>query len=233
MELLTVKGLRRAMVIRRLNRFVVLAMTDKGEERLHTRNTGKLLDLLYPGSTVLYEDRRGGKTSGVIVGVEVDGSAAIIDPIVQARVFEKAAMLGALTWLGDRQIVGREVPFDRSRLDYAIRGKTSYGYLELKSAVLHSSDGFCMYPDTPSARGLKHIETLIEVKRSGMDAVIVFVAAHPKCMAFRPCVEADADVARALKEAADVGVEIYAIKMHMELSGIVILDSTSLPVELI
>ena len=232
MELLSIQGLKRATVVKRLNRFVVSAITERGEDRLHTRNTGRLLDLLYPGSAILYEERRGDKTSGLIVGVEIDGKAALIDPAIQALAFEQAARLGALTWLGDRKIERREVSFYGSRLDYAVKGPASRGYLELKSAVFYSSDGFCMYPDTRSERGLRHVRTLIRAKRRGREAIIVFIAAHPRCLGFRPCAEADIDVARALREAAASGVEIYSVKMHLELAGQVVLDSPSLPVRL-
>ncbi len=224
--------LEEAAALQRLNRFVVEAATQSGTLRLHTRNTGRLHDLIYPGSTLLYAPRRRGKTSGLIVGVVVEGeAAAIIDPATQAAAFEMAWERGLVGWLRGWRASAREAWYRGSRIDYAIEGPGGRGLLELKSAVYLSREGLCMYPDTVSERGRRHVEALAEAARSGLRAVIAFIAAHPLCTGFRPCCEVDPQLCAKLREASEAGVEVYATKMHLR-RGQVILDSDNIPVSL-
>ena len=220
-------------VEKRLNRFVVLCRSGGRTIYLHLRNTGRLLDLLYPGARVLYLPKKRGRTSGLIVGVVVDErSAALIDPGTQARAFEEAATLGFIPWMRERRIIGREFLYEGRRIDYLFEGEGRRGLLELKSAVFYSGDGHCMYPDTVSLRGRRHVEALMRARESGMDAVIVFISAHPSCRAFRPCSEVDPAIASLISRAAEMGVEVHSVKMHLGIGGEILLDAPSLPVDL-
>ncbi len=224
--------LEKAVALRRLNRFVVEA--EAGGERilLHTRNTGRLLDLLYPGAPLLYEPRSGGRTAGVIVGVEVGGGvAAVIDPYTQVAAFEDAWGRGLIGWLRGWGVRGREAAYRGSRIDYLLESADGLGLLEVKSAVYFSEDGACMYPDTISERGRRHVDRLVEARGEGLRAVIAFIAAHPRCTHFRPCCSVDPILCEKLREARERGVEIRSVKMHLE-GGEVLLDSPDLPVEL-
>ncbi|MCS7145304.1 MAG: DNA/RNA nuclease SfsA [Nitrososphaerota archaeon] len=220
--------------VRRLNRFVVEAeAAGGGRGLLHLRNTGRLLDLVYPGARLLYEPRPRRRTAGVVVGVEVGGGlAALIDPPTQVAVFEEAWRRGLIGWLRGWGMAGREAVYRGSRLDYLLNGPGgASGVMEVKSAVYLSGGGFCMYPDTVSARGRRHVDVLVEGRREGLRAVIAFVAAHPLCTGFRPCCEVDPILCEKLRRAVEAGVEVRAVKMHLE-GGEVLLDSDDLPVSL-
>lgn len=222
-----------AVAVRRLNKFVVEAAAGGEVLRLHVRNTGRLPELLYPGARLLYEPRRGLRTAGVIIGVEVDDTAALIDPPTQVTVFEEAWRRGLISWLRGWRMVGRETPYRGSRIDYLLEGPGGAGgVMEAKSAVYLSEERLCMYPDTVSVRGRRHVEALSAARSEGLRAVIVFVAAHPLCRGFRPCCEIDPTLCDMLKKAREEGVEVRAVKMHLE-DGDVLLDSPDLPVELV
>jgi sugar fermentation stimulation protein A len=224
--------LEEAATLRRLNRFVVEASASGRTLTLHTRNTGRLIDLIYPGSTLLYAPRKGGRTMGVIVGVKVGAErAAIIDPATQAAAFEEAWARGLVGWLKGWKASARETWYRGSRIDYGLEEPDGRGLLELKSAVYLSREGLCMYPDTVSERGRRHVEALAEAARSGLRAIIAFVSAHPLCTGFRPCCEVDPILCTKLQEAREAGVEVYAPKMHLE-RGEVVLVSDSIPVRL-
>ncbi len=224
--------LERAVALRRLNRFVVEAEAGGVRVLLHTRNTGRLLDLLYHGAPLLYAPRGSGRTEGVIVGVEVDeGLAAVIDPYTQVSAFEEAWRRGLIGWLRDWVVRGRDAAYRGSRIDYLIEGADGLGLLEVKSAVYLSEEGACMYPDTVSERGRRHLDRLVEARGEGMRAIIAFIAAHPRCTHFRPCCRVDPILCERLRAARGRGVEIHSVKMHLE-GGEVLLDSPDLPVEL-
>lgn len=222
-----------AVALRRLNRFVVEAEAGGCVLLLHIRNTGRLLDLVYPGARLFFEPRSGGRTRGVIIGVAVDDErAALIDPLTQVRMFEEAWRRGLVGWLKGWRVAGREPLYRGSRIDYLLEGPGGErGLMEAKSAVYLSERGECMYPDTVSERGRRHVDALAAARREGLRAVITFISAHPRCSFFRPCCEVDPHLCEKLRKARDAGVEIRGVKMHLE-KGKVLLDSPDLPISL-
>ncbi len=218
-----------AKVVKRLSRVTVLIERDGKRLKAHIRNTGRLLDLIYPSSGVLIQFRRGGVTHASIVGVNVVTGVALVDTYIQAKSFEKACSLGKISWLQPYQIARKEVRINGSRIDYELYAKgIGKGYLELKSAV-YLSDGYAMYPDSPTVRGRRHILLMKELARSAR-SIITFVAAHPSAIGFKPCESGDALVARLLRDAKIHGVELRAVKMHITEGNTIVLDEDNLPV---
>jgi len=67
------------------------------------------------------------------------------------------------------------------------------------------------FPDAPTERGLKHIYELIEAKRAGYEANVLFVIQMKDIRYFEPNYETHAAFGEALKEAKAAGVNIMAI----------------------
>ncbi|MCL7389091.1 MAG: DNA/RNA nuclease SfsA [Thaumarchaeota archaeon] len=206
--------------------------TDSGKTfRLHLTNTGRLNDLVYPGSEILYINLLNGRrVSGRVVGVWLGDSAALIDTILQARMFEKALELELIPWLQGYKVERREVIRYGSRFDYLLSNGLDEIILELKSAVYLSHDGAAMYPDTISERGIRHFEILNKLKLMGKNTSIVFIAAHPYARYFRPNFDIDPRLKTTLCTSLKLDTLIKSIKMHLERDGSVILDDADLPV---
>lgn len=231
-SVLTLHGLKKYAIVRRENRFVVTVKDGMQSKRALLRNTGRLAELIRNGYTALCLDRDVGKTSCEIIGVLVDDKkAALIDPYTQTRVFEMAASKNLIPWLNGWKIAKREVPIGESRIDYKISNATHEGYMELKSAAY--CDGYyAMYPDCPSERGLRHINTLEKLRMEGYRAVIAFVTAHPYAKAFKPNAYAHEQLATKLSSVYSDGVEVHAVKIYLDIDGNVFLSDADLPLEL-
>ena len=222
-----------ARVLARDSRVTVIARRGDREFRALLRNTGRLEDLIYPSAPVLCLAKRGERTEAQILGTVVDGRrATLLDTLVQARAFEQAVERGLLPWLPRGTLIRREIPLGKRRLDYEIELDNRRGFLELKSAV-HLRGDFATYPDAPSPRGREHVRLLIELRGQGHPCLLAFIAAHPEARRFRPDRETDPELDGALRRAAAAGVGIYALKMHLELDGRVVLDEPSIPVVLL
>jgi len=220
-------------VIERLNRFTVLLVNDSNTKYLGLlRNTGKLKDLIYPGSTVTCIKWSKPKTNYLILGVVTKNGIAIIDTYTQMRIFEKLANTGYISWLKNYKISKKEINIENSRLDYEIRSNNLRGYLELKSAVF-MNDTTAMYPDTPSKRGLRHIKLLTKLSIMGYRSIITFIAAHPMAKRFRPYYEIDPELGKALTFAKSKGVEIYSVKYYLDFNNNLIFETDNLPIDLI
>jgi len=220
-----------AIFKRRLNRFLVQAINQNGPLSLHLNNTGRLNDLLWDGVKILYRPIEARKCVGRVVGVILNGQAALIDTALQARAFEEAFSKGLVSWLHGYKLVSKDVLIRGHRIDYLF--KSGYGrlYLELKSAVMLGRNGAAMYPDTVSERGRKHIRLLTSIA-SKSNAAIVFMAAHPKAKFFTPYDEGDPQIRILLLEAVRRGVMARAVKLYMRVDGMVIWITSNLPVVL-
>lgn len=230
MEVLARLRIWRAEVVERDSRVTVLARRNGGILRLHLRNTGRLRDLIYPGSQLACVDWSGGKTRGRVVGAWVGEDAAVIDTTLQAKMFEEAVARGLIPWLRGYVVEAREVWRLGSRLDYLLRAGRRRMLAELKSAVLLADDRAAMYPDTPSSRGVKHIKTLTRLTRMGAKTTLIFIAAHPHATHFRPNVDVDPRLGLLLPKAARHGVLIKAIKLYLKPDGRIVLSDPDLPV---
>ncbi|MEM0204767.1 MAG: DNA/RNA nuclease SfsA [Nitrososphaerota archaeon] len=218
-----------AKVVKRLSRVTVLIEYGGKRFKAQIRNTGRLLDLIYPGSDVLIQFRYGGITRASIVGVKVATGVVLVDTYLQAKSFEIACSLNKISWLPPYQIMRKEVRVKCSRIDYELYAEgLGKGYLELKSAA-YFSDGYAMYPDSPTLRGRRHILLMKELARSAR-SIITFVATHPLTIGFKPCESGDAIVAKLLRDAKLRGVELRAVKICMTDENTIVLDDDNLPV---
>lgn len=218
-------------MVKRDSRVTVIATDGRENFRLHLTNTGRLNDLLYPESRILYinlTNKR--KVSGRVVGVWLGDSAALIDTALQARMFEKALELGLIPWLQRYTVKKKEIIKDGCRFDYLLTNGLDDIILELKSAVYLSNDGAAMYPDTISERGIRHFEILNKLKQMGRNTSIVFIAAHPYAKYFRPNFDIDSRLKTTLCKSLKLNTLIKSIKMHLEGDGSVLLDDADFPV---
>jgi len=228
--ILTRLNLVPASVVERRSRVTLVAEVEGQRLLCHLRNTGRLLDYIYPGAKVLVTPKLHGQTQATVIGATVGEDAAIIDPYTQARCFEWGVERGAVSWLRPFRLGRREVFLAGSRIDYLLTGnRGSRGFLELKSAVFLDSDRFAMYPDCRSERGRRHVRLFMKMATKGR-MVIVFVAAHPWAVGFKPSVEGDPVLTELLRSAHARGVELRAVKMHIDAAGRVVWDDDDLPI---
>jgi len=221
-------------VVRRLSTFRVLL--EGGGSRIVglLRNTGRLEDVIYPGSEVVCLERQTPSATCLIVGKALGDTATILDTRLQEEAFAAAVGGGLIPWLAGWRIAGRGLRVSRSRLDFAIEGPQGMrGALELKSAEYYDPrDRSAQYPDTPSPRGRRHVAHLAELASRGYRAVIVFMVSHPLAMFFRPS-SRDPEFARLLSKAVKRGVEARAVKTYLDVTtGSIMLADPDLEVRL-
>ncbi len=219
-------------VIDRENRFVVNVQVDFEPARAHINNTGRLLEFMNPGQrAICLRHSKPLKTDYKLFAMEDRGRGAIIDTQLQMRAFERAIAEGLLPWLKGCQMINRNPRLGESVLDYALDCSGDEALVEVKSAALREGD-FAMYPDCPSLRGRRHVRELAEHAVKGGRALLVFIAALPEVVSFRPCEWGDPEMPGLLQKAKEAGVELRAVSMHYNLEDSwIYLDNPDLPVK--
>ncbi len=215
----------RGRFLRRLNRFLVEVEIGAAVHLAHLPNSGRLNELLVSGSPaallpVSSSDR---KTGYDLVQIEAEGVWVSCDARLPSSLVIEAIEAGRLPELGPVSGSRREVGAGSSRLDLLLSGPEGDCFVECKSVTL-VREGTALFPDSPTARGARHMLELRSIAAAGGRAAAVFVVQRPDAARFRPNAEADPLFATAYSEAAESGVKILACRCTTAFGNIEIAD---------
>ena len=195
--------------LRRPNRFIAQVEIDGKEETCHVMNTGRMKELLLSGAEVFLCRAKNPqrKTKFDLVGVRRnDGEIVNIDSIAPNKV--AGEYVGTL--FPNAKFIKPETFFKKSRFDFYIEDNSDKIFLEVKGVTLNI-DGEARFPDAPTERGTKHLYELIDAKKQGYRACVLFVIAMKGCRSFAANFATDPKFAKALLDAKENGVEIFAV----------------------
>ena len=81
---------------------------------------------------------------------------------------------------------------------------------------------YARFPDAVTTRGKKHLDELIQLKKEGIRAVMLYIIQRSDVSVFAPAHTIDPTYALALQEAYKLGVEIIPIRVKVTPNEIVI-----------
>lgn len=210
------KNIRKAEFISRPNRFVAICRIDGEECRVHVKNTGRCRELLVPGAAVWLEDFNGRmgkrKLRYSLIAVQKGDLLINMDSQAPNQVVSEALGSGKIQIPGieDPVLIQREKTFDHSRFDFYLENREGEKcFAEVKGVTLES-DGIAMFPDAPTERGVKHLHELIEARRCGYTACIIFVIQMKGIRWMHPNDITHREFGEALRTAAAQGVSVLA-----------------------
>lgn len=217
-------------IIGRINRFTVRVNVLGKVTKASLNNTGRLKELLCPGSTG-YCLPGHQKLRYRLFAINGKKFASVIDTKIQAEAFEVALAKGLIPTFRGYRLIKRNIRVGRSIIDYELGGKDRL-IVELKSAVMRLND-LSGYPDCPTERGRKQLEDLIAYARSGGNSAVFFMTSLEGVRGITPNREADPELYLLMKEADKVGVRMGGMNIlfHPE-SRNVVLSNPDLPVVL-
>ena len=213
-----------AKFIERPNRFVAYCDIDGNTEKIHVKNTGKCKELLVPGSKVYLEesDNPNRQTRYSLIAVIKGNRLINMDSQVTNKMVYEALADKSLILPGfDEEItlIKPEKTYGNSRFDVYIEGKTKKAFIEVKGCTLEI-DGVVKFPDAKTERGVKHVRELIEAKKDGYLAYIIFVIQMEDVLYFTPNTEMHKEFGDVLKEAQENGVKILAYDSIVDIDNI-------------
>lgn len=205
----------RGAFVSRDNRFRATVAVQGREQWAHVPNSGRLQELFTPGRTVWLAPAAAAhrKTSYDLKLVEYASVLVSVDARLPNPLFAEALAAGRLPAFSARE-ARREVPYEHSRLDFCLVHEDGLQWVETKSVTL-VDEGVALFPDAPTARGRRHLQTLTAARASGERAAVVFVVQRPDARCFRPHARADPAFAAALRRASATGVDVRAYSCHV------------------
>ena len=210
-----------ATFLARPNRFLAHVMVNGEEKVCHVTNTGRLKELLLPGTEVILQHHpdaaaAGRKTEYSLIGVA--------KPLADNRqttwvnIDSQAPNQAACEWLTRGkglpfcprpQNVRREVRWGQSRFDLAFTDCGKPWFMEVKGVTL-DVNGTAMFPDAPTERGIKHLDELGAAVKEGYGAAVLFVIQMKGISAFAPHRSRHPEFTDALIRAKNNGVHVWA-----------------------
>jgi len=199
-----------AEFIERPNRFIAYVNLHGERTKVHVKNTGRCRELLKDHTKVYLEksDSKTRATAYDLVAVDKDGRLVNMDSNAPNKVAGEWLLAGGL--YGDVSLVRPEKTFGNSRFDFyveSLSGKRAF--IEVKGVTLER-EGAAAFPDAPSERALKHVEELIEARRQGYEAYLLFVVQMKGINFVEPNWDTQPAFGEALKKARRAGVRLLA-----------------------
>ena len=216
------KNIVEAVFIKRPNRFNAHVLVDNQEIVVHVPNTGRCKELLTEGAKVFLREENNPtrKTRYDLVCVIKENKFISMDSQIPNKVVYEALINGKIDKLKAYSEVLKEKTFGKSRFDFKLKNQDGHEYfLEVKGVTLEDK-GYAKFPDAKTERGARHIMELIDAKKEGYGAGILFLIQMKEVDKFSPNDERDPEFGIALRKAHEAGVDIFVYNCLCDKEGI-------------
>lgn len=205
-----------ATLLRRYKRFLAdIRLEDGSEHTAHCANPGSMMGLAEPGMRIWVEPNDDPKKKlkyGWRLVEHAGGHFTGVDTSVPNRALREALMAGQVPGLdGYAQVLPEQKYGEKSRIDFLLKDAARPDcYVEVKSVTLSRQPGLAEFPDSVTARGLKHLGELSQMAAAGHRAVMLFLVQRTDAQATALAADIDPAYAAGFAEALAAGVECLA-----------------------
>ena len=214
----------RGILVKRYKRFLADVKMDDGQVvTAHCPNTGSMTGCSTPGQPVYLSihDNPKRKLKYTWELIEMPTTLVGVNTLVPNRLVYQAAEAGLISELAGYGLVEREVKTGaESRIDLRLsNGPEDCCYVEIKNCTF-VEENIARFPDAVTNRGLKHLNELEKLVRSGHRCVMFYFIQRMDADVFEPADQIDPDYGHGLRHAVKRGVEVLAYDVSIDLAGI-------------
>lgn len=198
-----------AEFITRPNRFLAKVRMNGKAVWAHVPDPGRLKELLIPGAKVLVQAKNGEKrkTKFALVMVYKGEELISINTLLPNRFIRFCLDNRQIPELANWTVIKPEFQVGHSRFDFLLGNGRKQMLLEVKSVTL-VENRIAKFPDAVTARGLRHIQHLLELNQTGYATSVLFVVQRSDADLFQPHWSRDPAFAGALSMAQTHGLQI-------------------------
>ena len=211
------------LLLKRYKRFLADVVLDDGTElTVHCPNSGSMKGCAEPGYRVVVSDSENfnRKLRFTLEWVHNEKCWIGVNTHRSNNLVAEAVIQQQISELKGYDSLRREVKYGiehKSRIDLLLEHKEKgMCYVEVKNVSLVSDSGAYRFPDAVTARGLKHINELLEMKRQGHRAVLFFVINRSDADYFEPAWDIDKKYSETLLDAVEQGLEVLAYQVNID-----------------
>lgn len=195
--------------VSRPNRFIANVIIDGMLETVHVKNTGRLKELLVPGAAVYLQrhHQTERKTKWSLISVEKGTSIVNIDSQAPNKAVYEWLSSGGAPF--DITGIRPEYVYGASRVDFLVNSGNERILIEVKGVTLEK-EGWAMFPDAPTERGVRHLKELCGSLDDGFKAAVIFVIQMEGVRYFTPNAQTHREFADTLSYISKKGVQVLA-----------------------
>jgi len=217
--------LQQGKLVKRYKRFLADILLPSGElVTAHCANSGSMLSLIYPEgpaaiSRSLNPDRKLPYTLEMLqVGNHWVGVNTQWPNVLAAEAIAKNLIPG----LDGYTTIRREVKYGlNSRIDLLLEHPgRPLTYVEVKNVTTKRDTPAAEFPDAVTARGVKHLQELMLMRREGHRAAMLYIVQRSDCSYFTMADDIDPLYGKVLRQAIKEGVEIFVHQCIVSPEGI-------------
>ncbi len=201
-------------LIERPNRFLAIVdIENVGIQKVHVHDPGRLKEILYKGNQLLlrHVNKQNRKTQWDLIAGNVDNKWILIHSGYHRQIAE--ILIEKFKIFGDYDNLQAEVKYGHSRIDFVLEKKGNKRWIEVKGCTL-SINNVALFPDAPTQRGTKHLQTLIELANKGEQADILILVFRPDSKCFLPNKDTDKKFTDTFYQALENNVNVHPIMLR-------------------
>ena len=198
-------------LIKRYKRFFVDVKINGNSITAHCPNTGSMEGLLTEGNKVWISKSNNPKRKlkYTLQIIESNGSKVGVNTHLTNKIFYEAIKKNLIKEFNKNLTIKSEVNFnENTRFDFLLTKEEFKAFVEVKNVTLSRDQFIAEFPDAETSRGAKHLLELINAKKMGYDAFIVFVIQREDCKKFRIAKDIDPNYSKLLEKAIKNKVKV-------------------------
>ena len=209
------KSLVKGKLIKRYKRFFTDVKIRNEIVTAHCPNTGSMKGLLDEGNEVYLLPNNDPKRK-LKYGLEIIKSRKILVGVnthMANRIVEHGLKNNLVNELKNNEIVKPEVFFNKeTRFDFLLEKKGQKMFVVVKNVTLFRNKDTAEFPDAPTARGIKHLLTLIDAIKKSYKTYLIFLVQIQNMKYFKIAKDIDEEYYKKYLIAKKAGVNFLAYR---------------------
>ena len=192
------------LLIKRYKRFFVDIEVNNQIITAHCPNTGSMQGLLNKGNKVWISksNNPNRKLKYTLEIIQNDNSKVGVNTHSSNKIVHHALKNNLIKDFINILEIKPEIKFgSNTRFDFLVLKKKTKAFIEVKNVTLSRKKGLAEFPDSVTARGLKHINELIKASKKNYEIYILYLIQREDCKTFSIAKDIDKDYANALNKA--------------------------------
>ena len=209
--------------VKRYKRFFVDVKINNKIITAHCPNTGSMMGLLSANNKVWLSKSENPerKLKYTLQIIENKKSMVGVNTHLTNKIVLEALEENSIKELKNLDNIKSEVKFGKNtRFDFLLSKNNKKIFVEVKNVTLSRKKGVAEFPDAVTARGLKHINELINASKGGFETYILFLIQRNDCNQFKIAQDIDPDYYKLLTEAAKKKLNIICYDCKFSPKGI-------------
>ena len=213
--------LLQGIFIKRYKRFFVDIKYKNKIITAHCPNTGSMMGLLNKKNNVLFSksDNPNRKLKYTLQIIENQNRLVGVNTHLTNKLVSESLLNKKIKTLEKFDLIQNEVKFsEKTRFDFLISNNKEKCFIEVKNVTLSRENEIAEFPDSPTSRGIKHLNDLSTAIQKGFKAYIIYLIQRNDCKFFKIATDIDKNYKFALEKALKNGVKIlcYNCKLSNE-----------------